>query len=117
MKPITDLVAQKNIIITGADAFTTAGFTQVPNAILRSDQISPGAKLCYAMLISYAWHDDYCFPGQDRLAADIGVSRQSVNTQLKELERKGFIRIRRQGQGRPNLYEINLRARGMQRKS
>ena len=113
MKPIASLVAQKNIVITGADAVTASGFTQVPNAILRSDRISPGAKLVYAMLLSYAWHEDYCFPGQDRLATDIGISRQSVNTQVKELGRAGFIAIRRQGQGRPNIYETNLKAKGM----
>lgn len=116
VKHIRDLIAERNIIIKGADAFTTSGFTQVPNAILKSDKLSPGAKLCYTMLLSYAWHNDYCFPGQDRLAVDIGISRQSVNTQIKELERKGFIKIKRQGQGRPNIYEINLKAKGITQK-
>lgn len=116
-KAISDIIAEKNIIIKGGDAFTQSGFTMVPNAILKSDKLSPGAKLCYAMLLSYAWHNDYCFPGQDRLANDIGISRQSVNTQIKEIERKGFIKIKRQGQGRPNIYEINLKAKGMGAKS
>lgn len=116
MKPLKDYFAEKNIIIKGADAFTTSGFTQVPNAILRSDAISPGAKLAYTMLLSYAWHNDYCFPGQERLAKDIGNSRQSVNTHIKELERKGFIKIKRLGQGRPNLYEINLKAKAISKK-
>jgi biotin operon repressor len=116
MKKVGDIFAEKNIIIRGGDAFTTSGFTQVPNAILRSDKISPGAKLAYTMLLSYAWHNDYCFPGQDRLANDIGISRQSVNTQIKELERKAFIKIKRQGQGRPNIYEINLKAKGITKK-
>ena len=30
---------------------------------------------------------------------------------LQELERKGFIRIKRLGQGRANLYELNLKAK------
>lgn len=112
MKELKDLVSERNIIIKGADAFTLSGFTQVPNAILRSGKLSPGAKLAYAMLLSYAWHNDFCFPGQERLAADIGISRQSVNTQIKELEHKGFIKIKRQGQGKTNIYEVDLTVKG-----
>ena len=117
MQGIKQLIGERNIIIKGGDALTLSGFTQVPNAVLRSDKISPGAKLAYAMLLSYAWHNDFCFPGQDRLARDIGISRQSVNTQIKELERKGFIKITRQGQGKPNLYEVDLTVRALKGKS
>ena len=60
------------------------------------------------MLLKYAWQNDFCFPGQDRLAEDMGVTRQSVNTYIKELKNKGFISIKRQGQGRPNSYTLNL---------
>ena len=35
----------RNIEIVGADPATRYGFTQVPNFILKSDTISPGAKL------------------------------------------------------------------------
>lgn len=116
MKQLGDLVQEKNIIIKGGDALSMRGFTQVPNAILKSSEISSGAKLVYALLLSYAWHNDFCFPGQDRLAEDIGVSRQSVNTHVKELEKKGFIAVKRQGQGRPNIYEVNLKAKGITRR-
>ena len=111
MKQMGDLVAEKNIIIKGGDALSTQGFTQVPNAILKSDKISPGVKLLYSLLLSYAWHNDYCFPVQDRLADDIGISRISVNRHVQELAEKGFIKITRKGQGRANLYELNLKAK------
>ncbi|MEO0567095.1 MAG: helix-turn-helix domain-containing protein [Pseudomonadota bacterium] len=110
MRELKELVQERNIIITGGDGLSLAGFTQVPNAVLKSNEISSGAKLVYAILLSYAWHNDFCFPGQERLATDIGISRQSVNTHVKELERKGFINIKRLGQGRTNLYEVNLKA-------
>ncbi|WP_299632347.1 helix-turn-helix domain-containing protein [uncultured Roseobacter sp.] len=112
---ISAVISEKNIVIKGSDALSQAGFTQVPNAILKSDGISAGAKLVYALLLSYAWHNDFCFPGQERLAKDIGISRQSVNTHVKELERKGFIVIKRRGQGRANLYELNLKAKVLRR--
>jgi hypothetical protein len=102
-------VAEKSIVLKGADILSVKGFTQVPNNILKSAEISPGSKLAYAMLLSYAWQNDFCFPGQDRLAADMGVSLRTANTYIQELEKKRFIRIKRRGQGRPNLYELNLR--------
>jgi biotin operon repressor len=111
MKNLSALISEKNIVIKGGDALSLSGFTQVPNAVLKSNEISSGAKLVYALLLSYAWHNDFCFPGQDRLAEDIGISRQSVNTHVKELERKSFIKIKRRGQGRANLYEVNLKAK------
>jgi hypothetical protein len=106
---IGELVHKKNITLKGADALTRHGFTQVPNHMLRSDKITPGAKLAYAMLLSYAWQNNYCFPGQERLAKDMGVSDRSVRTYLHELETKQILKIRRQGQGRPNVYELDVR--------
>jgi Helix-turn-helix domain len=117
MRPIGALLAEKNIVLKGADVLSRGGFTQVPNTVLESGAISPGAKLAYAMLLKYAWQNDFCFPGQDRLAKDMGVSLRSTNSYIQELEKKAFINITRRGQGRPNLYELNLtpRSKGMAR--
>ena len=57
-----------------------------------------GAKMAYAALISYAWHNDFCYPGRQRLADDIGVSRQTANEYIQELKRKGFVNVTRKGQ-------------------
>jgi len=103
---IGEILKDRNIILVGADAFTEKGFTQVPNAILRSKKISPGAKLAYSGLLSYAWDKESCFPGQDTLGEDLGVTRQTVNEYIKELRTKGFIRVKRRGQGRSNIYEL-----------
>lgn len=111
IRSIGEVIAERTIIIKGGDAFSVSGFTQVPNAILRSPDLTPAAKMTYAMLLSYAWQNDYCFPGQERLAGDIGVSDRSVRTYLKELEEKGLLSIRQQGQGKPNLYTLDLQAK------
>jgi hypothetical protein len=84
--------------------------------LLVSDRLSPGAKLTYAMLLKYAWQNDYCFPGQERLAKDMGVTDRSVRTYLQELEREQFITIKQRGLGKPNLYELNLSASAADRK-
>lgn len=108
---IGDILKDRNIVLHGADAATAQGFTQVPNFLLRSRKLSAGDKVTFAMLLSYAWHHDFCFPGQERLAADLGLSDRSVRTHLKSLERNGLLVIRRRGQGRTNLYELMLRVR------
>src|SRR5437870_2206803 len=107
----------RNIVLKGADILTAKGFTQVPNHLLVSEKLSPGAKLAYAMLLKYAWQHDYCFPGQERLAKDMGVTDRSVRTYLRELEAQKFINIKQQGQGRPNFYVLKMRPSGTVRKN
>ncbi|MGH7993064.1 MAG: helix-turn-helix domain-containing protein [Limisphaerales bacterium] len=84
------------------------GFTQVPNFILKDANISVGAKVAYAMFLSYAWHNDSCFPGQDRLAQDMGMTRPRVTQLIAELEAGGLVTIQRRGQGKTNLYTIHF---------
>jgi hypothetical protein len=45
------------------------------------------------MLLKYAWTDDACFPGQQKLAEDIGPGERSVRTYLKELEDAKFLEV------------------------
>ena len=97
-------------MVRGADIATQKGWTGVPNFILESKEITAGAKLIYAMLLKYARELDECFPGQKRLAKDMGHSERSIRTWLNELERVGLISIKQRGQGRSNLYTIYLKA-------
>ena len=112
-----ELMSERNITVVGGDIFTTNGFTQVPNVILRHPALNAGEKLAYTILLSYAWEKDSCFPGQDRLAEDMGVSRASANTYVKGLAKKKFIEIKRRGQGRSNLYVLNLKAKVLKTKT
>jgi biotin operon repressor len=108
---IGDILKEKNIILKGADAATAQGFTQVPNFLLKSKTLSAGDKMTFAMLLSYAWQNDFCFPGQERLAKDLGLSDRSVRTHLKSLEASGLLAIKRRGQGKTNIYELDLKPR------
>jgi biotin operon repressor len=82
------------------------GFTSVPNVVLRNGKYSLGARMSYVMLLSYAWQDNFCFPAQERLAQDLGVSERSVRTFLKELRENKLIDWKQQGLNRPNIYTL-----------
>jgi hypothetical protein len=109
-RPIADILKERerNIEIVGADLATRHGFTQVPNFILTKDDISVGAKLAYAMLLKYAWGDDACFPGQTKLAVDMGSGERSVRRYLEELEKASLLEIVQRGLGKTNLYRLFL---------
>lgn len=111
IQSIGALLKDRNIILKGADAATAKGFTQVPNFLLKSNKLSSGDKLAFAMLLSYAWQNDYCFPGQKRLGEDMGLDERNVRRHLKSLEAAGLLSIQRRGQGKTNIYELNLKPR------
>src|ERR1700684_4246857 len=110
-RKIGDLLKERNIILKGADAASAQGFTQVPNFLLKSKKLSSGDKLAFAMLLSYAWQNDYCFPGQKRLGEDMGLDERNVRRHLKSLEAARLLSIQRGGQGKTNIYELNLKPR------
>ncbi|MCG3777197.1 MAG: hypothetical protein JW395_4073 [Nitrospira sp.] len=99
---------EQNIRINSADPIAQHGFTQLPNFILRNPELSAGAKATYALFLSYGWHNNRCFPGQETLAQALGMSVGSVNAYIKELEAVDLIEITRRGQGKTNLYTINF---------
>ena len=63
MEHISQILMERNIELDTLDPVTRGGFTQVPNFILRDGKLSIGAKVTYAMFLSYAWHNEACFPG------------------------------------------------------
>jgi Helix-turn-helix domain len=98
----------RNIEIVGADVVTLHGFTQVPNFILTNQNLSVGAKLTYAMLLKYHWTNNAVFPGQKKLAEEMGSGERSVRTYLKELEEATpkLLEVTQRGLGKTNLYRL-----------
>jgi biotin operon repressor len=112
-RPIGDIIRERNIELATNDPVVRGGFTQVPNFILKNGALSLGAKVTYAMFLHYTWHNDSCFPGQERLAEDMGMSQSRVSEFIKELQTAELIEITRRGQGRTNLYKIKFVVRHM----
>ena len=103
---------KQTIRLIGADPATQKGFTQIPNFILTNSTLSAGAKLTYAMLLKYAWQNDFCFPGQIKLGLDMAVTERQVRRYLDELEGIGYLKIIQRGLNQTNIYELSLVVKG-----
>src|SRR5438094_5742056 len=108
MKSMGQLIRERNIELDTLDPVSRGGFTQVPNFILKDPNLSVGAKVTYSMFLSYAWHNDSCFPGQEKLATHMGMSRSRVAELISELRARGLVTIDRRGLGKTNVYTIHF---------
>jgi len=98
---------ERNMKLDGFDRITAGGFTQVPNVIQNDPNLELGEKAVYAQFLQYAWHHDYCFPSQDRIAKNLGVSRTLVTKFVAGLAKKGLLTIERRGLGKTNYYTLH----------
>ncbi len=99
MTPIGSIL-ERNIILNGADILTAKGYTQVPNHVLVSDRLSPGAKLTYSYcVIELGWRWRLCAV---RCSTDIvpGWLRER-RSDAGALSRSSWRRVVRDGQAAP----------------
>ena len=108
---------EQNMKLNTADPIARYGFTQLPNFILRNPDLSANAKTVYSLLLSYAWHNNLCFPGQERLAEHMGTHISTVSRSITELEDCSLIEIERRGQGKTNFYTVNFVVKKKPRKA
>ena len=104
MEPLGQILERNTIIIE--NSALRQGFTQIPNYVLKDKRLSFGARITYGILLSYAWQEGSCFPGQYKIAADLGAVRKTVNLFLQELRKAGYIDWKRRGLGKTNIYYI-----------
>jgi Helix-turn-helix domain len=107
MEKISDInrfKQQQNIILEGFDPVSASGFTQIPNFIINNKNLSASAKLVYAKLLSYAWNNNYVYPGQETMAEETGIGKRSIVRFIAELENLGFLEVQRRGLGLTNRY-------------
>lgn len=83
-----------------------AGFAAFPYVVLRDTRLSVGARLAYAVLLSYAWQEGSCFPGQLRMAKDMGITDRHLRRFLVELRDTGYVVWRKNGAGGTNTYVL-----------
>lgn len=54
------------------------GFGIIPKAVMKSREISLGAKALYAYIRSYCGGGEVAWPGRDLIMADLGVSSKTT---------------------------------------
>jgi len=107
MENIGSLVRERLQQVIIENEMLRAGFAALPYLVLRDVRLSMGARLAYAVLLSYAWQEGSCFPGQDRMAADLGVSPRNLRRFLSELRELGYISWRKVMPGGTNTYYLH----------
>jgi len=88
------------------DKVLRPGFTQIPNQVLRDGRLAPGDKILYALLLSYAWQQSFCYPGQKRLADDMNCDSRTIRRHLAALEEVGLVSEMRRGLSKTNVYVL-----------
>jgi hypothetical protein len=111
LSDISRFKERENIVLQGFDPVSAGGFTQVPNCLLNQSDLSFAAKVVYAKLLSYAWHNNRVFPGQETMAKELGTSQPSITRSIGELEVQGWLEVQRRGQGKTNIYVLKHRVR------
>jgi hypothetical protein len=97
----TNTSAQRQRRINPWRKFTGA---MVPNWLLCRRGLSQGAKLCYARLCQHAGKKGFCWPGQEILAAELGVGERQVRSYLHELVAFKLITVEQRGLKKSNRY-------------
>jgi len=96
---------EKTLVIL--DPVLKKGFTSVPNIVLYAKNLSMPARCLYSILLSFAWSESECFPGQERLADVAGCTDRTIRKYLDELKEYGLISWVQRGLNQTNVYYIN----------
>ncbi len=64
----------------------------IPQSILKQFKIPQGAKVLYGLLCRFSGKDGNCFPRQERLAEELGVTIRTVQRWLCRLQTEQLIR-------------------------
>jgi hypothetical protein len=106
MQKITDIVRQRVERVIVENEMLRAGFAALPYVVLKDTGLSLGARLTYAVLLSYAWQDSETFAGQETMAKVMGISGRQLQRYLYELRDRRYIDISREDRRFNNTYTI-----------
>ncbi len=106
MESVGPLVRQRVERVIVENEMMRAGFAALPYVVLRDTKLSIGARLTYAVLLSYAWQNNSTFVGQDKMAEDMGISERQLQRYLYELRDSKYVDISRKDKRFNNTYVI-----------
>lgn len=76
----------------------------IPNWLDERTEVSSNAKRVYAKLCQHAGRNGRCYPKQETIGRELGLSRKTVSTATSELIEHCLISRNKQGLGMPNTY-------------
>jgi len=82
-------------------------FYKLNQGLAARRDITPTAKVLYAVLANRIGKNGVCWAGVRRLAADCGCSEHAVLRATAALEAASLLRVERRGNGQSNLYRLN----------
>lgn len=82
------------------------GHIIVGNELLSNKSVCPVAKVLYLLLMRRLFQKDFCFPGRETLAKELGLSPRQVDRYIQELKVANWIKVVRRGQGKTNYYYL-----------
>jgi len=83
-------------------------FVVVPGSILQDRSLNAGSKLLYGLLRFYQGQKGYCWPGLDRLAAELHVDRSTVKRSIKKLVAAELLSVERRYR-KSSVYRVDDR--------
>jgi hypothetical protein len=93
---------KKRWMLYPSNDFLKKNFTQLPNAFIRDPNLSAGAKVLMANLISRVGIYEKTWVGVETLSKETGVGERTLIRKKRELKNLGLIEEKRKGQGRTN---------------
>lgn len=111
-KQMEALEANHNLQMAGFDEQSRKGYILLPKYILDLN-ISISAKLLYCVLLDYAWGNNYCFAGQEKLSERMHLGTRQVQHLIDELKKAGLVGIKRRGLGKTNLYVLYAKSKAV----
>lgn len=77
-------------------------------AVFENEELGPTERLVMLALADHAGEDGSCYPSIERLRKRTGLSERAVQSNVKKLSEKGYIRVSvGGGKGNSNLYFIS----------
>lgn len=83
-------------------------FTQVPDMFSRRTDLTIQEKMIFIYLWGYGSNKQYAFPSQTRMLTELGISKPTLISILKSLEKKGGLYIVHQYKGHSREKTVNL---------
>ncbi len=84
------------------------GFGQIYRALWRANEMTLHERAVLANILERVGQNANAWPGQATIADDLGVSERTVRDAIRGLQDRGFLEVKRRGQGLTNTYKPAL---------